>query len=252
MRVEPLPPRAADQLPAFAPPAAQVTSSTRSGGVNPNSPTDPLPPRGKRCHHGVRGRFVVLWCVSLARVRLVLLLVALVVAVGCTTVVPGEAVVPSGVLLPPRPREIRLDGVDPCSLLTPEQRTALGLDSEPRSSNPFVGMYRRDVPTCTVRGPYPETVLLVSGTVTSVGIERWLAGDIAADVRSTTVAGFPAVIAVPRRFSDYCDVAVDVAAGQLLDVQFGGGGPRALIPQEELCRRALRSAELIMSSLLAR
>ena len=79
-------------------------------------------------------------------------------AAGCTTVVAGTPSAPTGVLLPPRPREIRLDGVDPCSLLTAEQRAALGLESEPRSGNdPSSALYRGDVPICTMHGFRPRS-----------------------------------------------------------------------------------------------
>jgi hypothetical protein len=95
-------------------------------------------------------------------------------------------------------------------------------------------------------------MLLGIGTVTTVGIERWQEPDLAVDIRPTTVAAFPAIIAVPRRFSDYCSVEVDVAAGQLLDVQLGGGGPQAPIPQDELCAQAEHAATQVMVTLLAR
>jgi hypothetical protein len=141
--------------------------------------------------------------------------------------------------------------VDPCSLLTAQQRAALGLTTEPRSSRPYVTLFRGEVPTCTMRGGSPDNVLLVSGTVTTVGVDRWQESDIAADVHPIAVAGFPAVVAKPRQFGDYCHVEVDVAAGQLLDVQFGGGGTDAVLPQAELCARAQRAAEQMMMTLLA-
>jgi len=173
-----------------------------------------------------------------------------VIAAGCTTVVTGTPSAPPGVLLPPRPREVRLDGVDPCSLLTAEQRAVLGITSEPRPSRPYVDLFRGEVATCTMRGASPENVLLVSGAVTTAGVDRWREKDIAAEVRPTAIAGFPAVIAVPRQFTDYCHVEVDVAAGQLLDVQFGGGAADAVIPQAALCDRAQRAAEQMMITLL--
>ena len=184
--------------------------------------------------------------------RLLLPLVACVLAAGCTAAVEGTPATATAVPPPPRPREVRLDGVNPCSLLTPEQRAGLGLTSEPQASRPRVELFRGDVPTCTIRGPYPEAALLVSGAVTTVGVERWSQSDIAASVRPTTVAGFPAVVAVPTRFRDYCNVEVDVAPGQLLDVQYGAGGPQASVPQEQLCTRAAESAEMMMSALLHR
>ena len=46
---------------------------------------------------------------------------------------PGEPSVaePTGPALPPRPRDVPIDGVDPCSLLTEAQRAELGLDRRP-------------------------------------------------------------------------------------------------------------------------
>jgi hypothetical protein len=183
-------------------------------------------------------------------VRLAPLLVTALLAAGCTTEVAGTPSAPTGVLLPPRPREIRLDGVDPCSLLTAEQRSALGLTSEPRPSRPYVALFRGEVPTCTMRGGSPENVLLVSGAVTTVGLDRWHEDDISADVRSTTIGGFPAVVAAPRQFADYCNVDIDVAAGQILDVQFGADTSEAPVPQAELCLRGQRAATYMLMTLL--
>jgi hypothetical protein len=108
------------------------------------------------------------------------------------------------------------------------------------------------VPTCTMSGAYPELSLLAVGTVTTVGVERWHEVDVAADVRPINIAGFPALVAVPRQFTDYCSVEVDVAAGQLLDIQYGRGGSSDAPTQDELCRQAGRSAAQVMETLLAR
>jgi hypothetical protein len=185
-------------------------------------------------------------------VRLLLPVVACVLAAGCTAAVEGTPVAPSAVPPPPRPREVRLDGVDPCSLLTPEQRAGLGLTSEPRQSTAYVELFRGQVTTCTMRGRSPESVLLGISTVTTIGIERWKEADLAAQTRPTSAGGFPALAATPPQPTDYCSVEVDVSPGQLLDVQFGGGNPQSPIPQEELCRRAGTSAGAAMATLLSR
>ena len=189
-------------------------------------------------------------------VRPVVLLLACVLAAAgttgaCTTVVPGTPAAPTGVLLPPRPREVRLDGVDPCSLLTAEQRAELGLTSEPRASTKYVELFRGQVATCTMRGQDPAPVLLGLSTVTTVGIERWREDDLVERTEPTTAAGFPALTAVPLQLTDYCSVEVDVAVGQLLDVQFGSGGTNASISQRELCRLAQKSADAAMATLLS-
>jgi hypothetical protein len=145
-----------------------------------------------------------------------------------------------------------LDGVDPCSILTAQQQARLGVDSRPSASRPYVPLYRGEVPTCTISGPSPDAVLLAIGLITTVGIDRWSEPDVDVEIRPMNVSGFPAVVAAPRRFVDFCTVAVDVASNQLLEVQLGGGGAQATISQDELCSRATRSAEESMSSLLTR
>ncbi|TQM08943.1 uncharacterized protein DUF3558 [Pseudonocardia kunmingensis] len=155
--------------------------------------------------------------------------------------------------LPPRPREVRLDGVDPCSLLTEEQRAELGLDARPVSTQSPVSLYEgAEVPLCTIGGFTPRAVTAGVSLVTSVGIERFTSGQLAAEIRPTVVRGFPAVLAIPTRFADYCTVVVDVAPGQLLDVQFATGGRQPPIPQPQLCEDAEVVAAEVMMTLLAR
>jgi hypothetical protein len=162
---------------------------------------------------------------------------------------PGGA----GVDLPPRPQEVRLDGIDPCSLLTEEQRAELGLDGRPVFSQAPVGLYPgAEVPACDMRGFEPRAVTTGISIVTTIGIERFTAGELDAEIRPITVEGFPAVVAVPSRFTDYCTVVVDVAAGQLLDVQFATGGRQPPIPQQQLCRDAEVVAGEAMKTLLER
>jgi hypothetical protein len=172
-------------------------------------------------------------------------------AVGSTSPAPaGEA---GGLELPPRPREVRLDGVDPCSLLTEQQRAELGLDGRPVFSQAPVGLYPgADVPACDIRGFEPRAVSVGVSLVTTVGIERFTSGELAAEIRPIMVQGFSAVIAVPTRFTDFCTAIVDVAPGQLLDVQFATGGRQPPIPQPELCLDARVVAEEVLTSLLDR
>ena len=162
---------------------------------------------------------------------------------------PGGA----GVDLPPRPQEVRLDGIDPCSLLTEEQRAELGLDGRPVFSQAPVGLYGgAEVPSCTTGGFEPRAVTVGVSLVTSVGIERFTSGELAAELRPIEVQGFPALVAVPTRFTDYCTVIVDVAPGQLLDVQFATGGRQPPIPQTQLCRDAEIVAGEVVATVLDR
>ena len=178
------------------------------------------------------------------------MLVTAVLAAGCTAAVEGTPTAQPPAPLPQRPREVRLDGVDPCSLLTPEQRTELGLETAPRSSTSYVELFQGEVSSCTMLGFQPDAVGVGISTVTTAGIERWRETDLAARVQPTSVTDFPAVVAVPIRSTTYCSVEVDVAAGQLLDVQFNDGGRRPPVQQDELCRRAEQVAVAAMTTLL--
>jgi hypothetical protein len=182
-----------------------------------------------------------------------LLVVAAVLVAGCTTV-DGEAAAagPSGIELPPRPRDVRIDGVDPCSLLTAEQRAELGLDGRPWFDSAPVALYNgAEVPLCAIRGFEPRAITVGLSIVTNVGAEVFTSGELAAEVRAVLVHGFPTVVVVPRQFTDWCAVIVDVAHGQLLDVQFADGGRMPPIPQPQLCQDAQTVADAVMATLLA-
>jgi len=132
-------------------------------------------------------------------VRTVLLFVAAVAVAGCATApVPEAPAVPSSAAAAPqRPREVRLDGVDPCSLMTPAERTEFGLDGAPGYTNTPTPLFGGSVPTCTITGLADRPVALGIGAVTTVGIERWQQDDLADIVRTTSVMGFPSVVAIP-------------------------------------------------------
>jgi hypothetical protein len=191
--------------------------------------------------------------------RAVLLLIVALLGAACTAA-PGGApptpsappsAAPSTIVLPPRPRAVPLDGVDPCSLLTEEQRAELGLDEQVTRSNLSSVLFRGEVPTCTTESHEPGGLLAV-GTSTTAGIEIFTAGDLAAVIRPVSAMGFPAVVAAPTRFTDYCSVEVDVAPGQMIDVQFGDDGLEPVIPQPQLCSRAQAIASEVMDTLLQR
>lgn len=182
--------------------------------------------------------------------RAALLIVVLLLVGGCTSEQVGSAPAePTGLSLPPRPRDLRIDGVEPCSLLTAQQRTELGLEQR---ASPFVddsSLYRGRVPSCLLRGGSPRAVSVTIGIVTSVGIERFSEGDIAAYIENASVGGYPAIIAIPQRVKDYCNVEVDVARGQLVDVLYGDVALDPPISQRELCDGGVEVAEAVLSTL---
>lgn len=164
----------------------------------------------------------------------------------------GGAGEPAGLELPPRPRDVRIDGVEPCSLLTEQQRLELGLDGKPAASTRPSVLFKGDETVCIVRGYSPRAVSVGVGVVTTSGIELLMDGQIDADVRAVKVREFPAIVVTPTKFSDFCSVMVDVAPGQILDVQYADGGREPPISQQQLCQGAEQVAGAAMTNLVDR
>jgi hypothetical protein len=156
---------------------------------------------------------------------------------GCTTsqggsAAPADPVVRSSayraptngagaVTLPPRPADLSLAGVDPCSLLTATQRKHLGV------TNGVKGLPAQLVdnsPTCNFRfadgTPGAEYNVVVD---TRGGIQLFLDPRLADDVRQVSVSGFPAVDVTlkPPDLLQGCATAVSVANGQMFVVDLG-------------------------------
>jgi hypothetical protein len=190
------------------------------------------------------------------------LLAGIVLLVGGCTTVPGQpapanptgsaSAGANGIELPPRPREVRLDGVDPCELLTEDQRAELGLDGRPGFDQAPSQLYEAEVPACVIRGSDPREIRVAVSLVTSTGIERFTTSrGLAAELRPVQVRGFPALVVVPTRYTTYCTVVVDVAPGQLIDAQFSDGGGQPPVPQPQLCEGAEALADAVMATLNA-
>jgi len=190
------------------------------------------------------------------RVRATKIVVVAALLAACTSpTTPPPAPIPptpgpTAIVLPPRPRELPLDGVDPCTLLTDAQRAQLGFDGgvvAGESTAPgFVG------PSCVNSGYEPRAIAVVFALAVENGIEVLTGPGVLRDeVTVIDVAGFPALLARPK-VEDSCSVDVDVARGQFLDVQFQDGGRSPAIPQDRLCRDAVDVAEEAVLTLLAR
>lgn len=161
------------------------------------------------------------------------------------------AAAPTTLSLPPRPRDIPIDDVDPCALLTREQRAELRLDRPPQFGREPSLLYPGDVSSCSIRGNEPKISISIS-VVTTAGIEFWTSDQAAADLQPVEVAGFPALVATSRTLDDGCKVVMDLAPGQLLDVQTRSAGADPPLQEDQLCRDAERAANLVMGTLLSR
>lgn len=179
------------------------------------------------------------------------MVVVLLLLAGCTTISGQPEPAAPSASTPARPREVRIDGVDPCSLLTEQQRGELGLDGRPRFDRSPSLLFPGDVSMCVTRGFSTRAVVVSVGLVTTAGIEFISDQQLAVDIGQTGVAGFPAAVGRPTQYTRFCNVFVDVAPGQLVDVQALDGGRQPPISQEELCHDAERAAAAVMKTLLS-
>ncbi|MBK0870713.1 MAG: DUF3558 domain-containing protein [Saccharopolyspora sp.] len=147
--------------------------------------------------------------------------------------------------LPPRPFEMNMAGVDPCDLLTEQQRGQLGFDREPLA-DAEAGF--GDAPTCSFRNTTAKVGARLS-LITTESMDVWT--DDTAQVQATPVVlgGFPALVIKTPDLDMACNVAVDVAAGQHLDVLYRDDGGQPAPPLDALCAGAQRVAENAVASL---
>ena len=178
--------------------------------------------------------------------------------VGCSNAVGGTPA-PAGVSSAARdgsaesarPRELRLDGVDPCALLTQEQRQVLGVDRPP---NPGESPVFEGARGCLYRDSSEESGYLVT-LVTSQGLGEYVAtGEGQVPTRQLQIAGFPAVeIRKPPDAGGnvFCLLGVDVANGQFLAANFGQVAPSGPpLPMDTLCAEAVEHTTAAMTTLL--
>jgi hypothetical protein len=120
--------------------------------------------------------------------------------------------------LPPRPRNVPLTGVDPCSLLSSTQQAKLGVDPGV-PGQPDVNWHD---PQCGFQLTDPGTLPSYNvQTVTNAGIQFWLNPLLANNTKPASIGGFPAVdVTSKATVATGCQTVVSVADGQMLIVQF--------------------------------
>ncbi|MBP2334576.1 hypothetical protein JOF41_000754 [Saccharothrix coeruleofusca] len=180
-------------------------------------------------------------------------MVALLAAGGCsaeggtpkpeTTTADARTTTASSEPSSTRPRSIRLDGRNPCELLTSDQLAQLGVDQEGRSSE-FEALKSTGC-TWTVTGA--NNILV---PVLHEGIEAWTSGKRTGQpVDAEPVAGFPTItVAIPGS-PNRCDLMIDTAEGQYLAVAFSVS-PSFQDRFPKPCDGARQLAEAAMQNLL--
>lgn len=151
----------------------------------------------------------------------------------------------------PRPRDVAVADLDPCSLLTAAQRADLQLDGEPNLDEGRSILYQGPEPACDVRSYEPRAVAVgVSLPYDGLGIDAFAPYRVDALVTPLTIEGFPAVQAVPARFDNFCSVVVDLGPGAALSIQYRDGGRIPAVPQPDLCAGAVDVARAAMATLV--
>jgi hypothetical protein len=181
-------------------------------------------------------------------VRMSLAALATMLCVACSTAVPG-APTPAQAIpnLPPRPREFRIDGLNPCNALTRDQLGTLDVRfyaAEPPRGNRGPGCDWIHSPTEPVES-YTVNVNTHGGVELAFGTP---------DLDVTSVAGFAAVN-VPALYSSgksNCIVGVDVARGEALQVSYFYNGSTVPMTHELACQKARNAAALAMQTILAK
>jgi len=200
------------------------------------------------------------------RSRILVAAVALFGAVACTTNEPGTATsreVPTTgsdspstsasakVSLPPRPKEIKIDSVDPCALLTKPQSSELKVDKAKAGtskSDAYPGA-KECVFSVFRQEPYYDYAILL---VTSEGVDSWFTKKRNAEVKEAAVEGFGAAVFHFPGTSDKnafeCTTAVDVADGQQLQVDMHLTS-RGAFTQDQICQMSEEAAAMAVTTL---
>jgi hypothetical protein len=152
--------------------------------------------------------------------------------------------------IPPRPAELPLDGVKPCTLFTKAQLSQLKI-TDPPTSKTSEGYF--EAPGCDFDISTLETFRSYEVlTVTQEGIGPWLSGERNVEATLSDVAGYPAATYYLRGAegtnAQDCATAVDVADGQQLMVTADNDAERNFT-LDQLCQMAEDAAGMAMQTL---
>jgi Protein of unknown function (DUF3558) len=160
---------------------------------------------------------------------------------------PAESAAPTSSRLPPRPAELRLDGVDPCALLTTAEQAKLGVHQvySANDADQF-----RSLGCQWDNGLGPPDNAWVARAIVKQGADYAL--DNQAPVQVVQIDGYSAV----QTSSPYqnpnrqCIQVIDVAQGESLWVQYDDRiGTYPGINHEVACQQARKAAELMIHNL---
>lgn len=147
--------------------------------------------------------------------------------------------------LPQRPYDLALQGVDPCGLLTEQQRAELGFDREPLP-DPDSGT--GEAATCSYRNTQGKIGVRLA-LVTAEGMQVWSHNSSQVNATPIAVDAFPGLVVKTPGLDLTCNAKVDVAPGQHLDVLYRDDGGQPPPPVNQLCHGAERVAAAAVTTL---
>jgi uncharacterized protein DUF3558 len=164
-----------------------------------------------------------------------------------TTQQPGQPTV----AIPPRPKALPLDNVEPCSLIDSNGLKQLQVTEEP-TSRTSTDVYKAKQCMLNVVLDDKDYSYFVSA-ITTEGIGAWLDGQRVVEAKLVSVEGYAAVDYYakgtgPSNGNGGCATSVDVADGQQLDVAMQPFGKTGL-SQDQQCQMTEQAAALAVSTL---
>ena len=179
---------------------------------------------------------------------------------GCATAPGTPSAVPSGAsgtsstagsaasVLPPRPREIQLDGLDPCQLWTPEQLRLLAVQVDPVAGGQQENA--AGYPVCTYRTARQDNADLGYSATAVLDLDAsiYLGKSGPNETTVLEVGGFPAVQeSSDSAIASPCRLAISTSTGQHLQVRAETRPGAYSI--EQACEMTLRAATLAVQTL---
>lgn len=179
-----------------------------------------------------------------------------------TTSAPSTTSSSAAHALPPRPRDLDLSAVNPCTdVLTRDQLHQLAYDLGYQRKPPSGKSGIHQGPQCLYASTNPpdqpsrDFSALISIS-TSEGASAWLTDprrkSSADRSRMTTVAEFPALVMPHPSIVDNCTVVVDLHGGQYLEIDGSPGGSARGTSPEPYCTEAQNVAGIVVRNLSAR
>ena len=161
----------------------------------------------------------------------------------------SESSSPSSADIPPPPKELSLDGLDPCTLLTDAQRSQLQVDQVTPDDGSDAGTIYQDMKAClfdkTAAEPFHSYDLVA---VTDVDVSFWIDEKTNADAELISVDGYPAAKFHIKGGGTYdCAIALGVAKNQHLHVEMAALSDD--LQGEQLCRGSEQVAKMALQTL---